>query len=103
VVVNSNSDGNIQADEQLTLREAIALVNGTLTVEQLSTGEKALVQPQSGGGSRIEFNLPTGATTIQLQQQLPDLSSPGLVIDGSTQPGYDALLQPQQKLPFRFQ
>lgn len=90
VVVNSNSDGNIQADEQLTLREAIALVNGTLTVEQLSSSEKALVQPQSGGTSRIEFNLPNGATTIQLQQQLPDLSSPGLVIDGSTQPGYDA-------------
>jgi len=90
VVVNSNSDGNIQPDEQLTLREAIALVNGTLTVEQLSTGEKALVQPQTSGGSRIEFNLPTGATTIQLQQQLPDLSSPGLVIDGATQPGYDA-------------
>ena len=90
VVVNSNSDGNIQADEQLTLREAIALVNGTLSVEQLSSSEKALVQPQTGGTSRIEFNLPNGATTIQLQQQLPDLSSPGLVIDGSTQPGYDA-------------
>lgn len=90
VVVNSNSDGNIQADSVLTLREAIALVNGTLTVEQLSNSEKALVQPQTGGTSRIEFNLPNGATTIQLQQQLPDLSSPGLVIDGATQPGYDA-------------
>jgi outer membrane protein OmpA-like peptidoglycan-associated protein len=90
VVVNSNSDGNIQADSVLTLREAIALVNGTLTVEQLSNSERALVQPQTGGTSRIEFNLPNGATTIQLQQQLPDLSSPGLVIDGATQPGYDA-------------
>ncbi|MGI8502169.1 MAG: OmpA family protein [Hassallia sp.] len=90
VVVNSNSDGNIQADSVLTLREAIALVNGTLSVEQLSSSEKALVQPQTGGTSRIEFNLPNGATTIQLQQQLPDLSSPGLIIDGATQPGYDA-------------
>lgn len=89
VVVNSNSDGDIQADSVLTLREAIALVNGTLSVEQLSNSEKALVQPQTSA-SRIEFNLPNGATTIQLQQQLPDLSSPGLVIDGSTQPGYDA-------------
>ena len=89
VVVNSNSDGNIQADSELTLREAIALVNGTLSVEQLSSSEKALVQPQTGGTSRIEFNLPNGATTIQLQQQLPDLSSPGLIIDGATQPGYD--------------
>jgi outer membrane protein OmpA-like peptidoglycan-associated protein len=90
VVVNGNSDGDIKADSELTLREAIALVNGTLSVEQLSSSEKALVQPQASGGSRIEFNLPNGATTIQLQQQLPDLSSPGLVIDGGTQPGYDA-------------
>ncbi|MBW4633833.1 MAG: OmpA family protein [Iphinoe sp. HA4291-MV1] len=90
VVVNSNQDGDVKADEQLTLREAIALVNGTLPVEQLSSAEKAQVQSATGGSSRIEFNLPTGATTIQLQKQLPDLASPGLVIDGSTQPGYDA-------------
>lgn len=89
VVVNSNSDGDIKPDEQLTLREAIALVNGTLSVDKLSTTERAQVQPATGG-SRIEFNLPTGATTIQLQQELPDLASPGLIIDGSTQPGYDA-------------
>lgn len=88
VVVNSNSDGDIKPDEQLTLREAIALVNGTLSVDRLSTTERAQVQPATG--ARIEFNLPSSATTIQLQQQLPDLTSPGLVIDGSTQPGYDA-------------
>lgn len=98
VVVNSNSDGDIKADEQLTLREAIALVNGTLSVEQLSSSEKALVQPESGGSSRIEFNLPNGATTIQLQQQLPDLSSPGLIIDGATQPGYDAGTSPTAEI-----
>ncbi|MDZ7962202.1 MAG: OmpA family protein [Aulosira sp. DedQUE10] len=88
VIVNSNQDGNIQPDEQLTLREAIELVNGTLTVAQLSNVEKALVQPASS--SRIEFNLPPTATTILLQTQLPDLASPGLVIDGATQPGYNA-------------
>ncbi|WP_445223243.1 OmpA family protein [Calothrix sp. NIES-2100] len=90
VVVNSNQDGNVQPDEQITLREAIELVNGTLTVAQLSSAEKALVQPLTGGGSRIEFSLPANATTILLQTQLPDLASPGLVIDGATQPGYDA-------------
>ena len=89
VVVNSNQDGDVKADEQLTLREAIEVVNGTLPVERLSSGEKAQIQPTTGG-SRIEFNLPAGATAIQLQRQLPDLASPGLVIDGSTQPGYDA-------------
>jgi outer membrane protein OmpA-like peptidoglycan-associated protein len=90
VIVNSNQDGNVQPDNQLTLREAIELVNGTLKVEQLSAAEKAFVQPATGGGSRIEFNLPNGASTIQLQKILPDLESPGLTIDGTTQPGYDA-------------
>lgn len=90
VVVNSNQDGEIQPDEQLTLREAIELVNGTLPVAKLSSAEKALVQPLSQGGSRIEFNLPANATTILLKKELPPLASPGLVVDGSTQPGYDA-------------
>lgn len=89
VVVNSNQDGDLKADEQLTLREAIEVVNGTLPVVRLSSTEKAQIQPTTGG-SRIEFHLPAGATTIQLQKQLPDLASPGLVIDGATQPGYDA-------------
>ncbi|MBW4669593.1 MAG: OmpA family protein [Cyanomargarita calcarea GSE-NOS-MK-12-04C] len=90
VVVNSNQDGNVQADEGLTLREAIEVVNGTLSVDKLSAAERALVLPATGGGSRIEFNLPAGASTIQLQTVLPDLASPGLVIDGASQPGYDS-------------
>ncbi len=87
IVVNSNQD-TVQADDQLTLREAIELVNGTLSVSQLSSAEKALVQPLNDVSSRIEFNLPANATTILLQKELPALTSPGLVIDGSTQPGY---------------
>jgi outer membrane protein OmpA-like peptidoglycan-associated protein len=90
IVVNSNQDGDVKADEQLTLREAIELANGTLSTEQLSSVEKAQIQPATDGGSRIEFNLPGGATAIQLQKQLPDLTAPGLAIDGTTQPGYDA-------------
>ncbi|MBF1990937.1 OmpA family protein [Fischerella thermalis] len=88
VVVNSNQDGNPTPDNAVTLREAIAIVNGTLPTAKLSNAEKAQVTPTTGA-SRIEFNLPAGATTIQLQTQLPDLATPGLVIDGSTQPGYD--------------
>lgn len=88
VVVNSNIDGEVTADAQLTLREAIEVVNGTLTPQQLSSAEQAQVSPATGGSS-IEFNLPSGATTIELQTVLPDLAVPGLTIDGSTQPGYD--------------
>ena len=88
VVVNSNLDGAVTADSQLTLREAIEVVNGTLTPEQLSSAEQAQITPATGGSS-IEFNLPSGATTIELQSVLPDLAAPGLTIDGSTQPGYN--------------
>ncbi|WP_026734577.1 OmpA family protein [Fischerella sp. PCC 9605] len=88
VVVNSNQDGSPTPDSALTLREAIEVVNGTLNVDKLSDAEKAQITPTTDG-SRIEFNLQKSATTIQLQSQLPDLATPGLVIDGSTQPGYD--------------
>ncbi len=88
VVVNSNADA-VTADGELTLREAIEVVNGTLTPQQLSSAEQAQVTPGSPSGSTIEFNLPGGATTIELQTVLPDLAAPGLTIDGSTQPGYD--------------
>ncbi|GAB4176445.1 MAG: hypothetical protein Fur006_07500 [Coleofasciculaceae cyanobacterium] len=91
VVVNSNQDGNVQPDNALTLREAIALVNGQLSLNRLSEAEKAQVKPlDSNTSSRIEFNLPPDQTTIQLQGLLPPLASPGLVVDGTTQPGYDA-------------
>lgn len=91
VIVNSNQDGDVQADEKLTLREAIELVNGTLPLEQLSSDEQLQVQTVGDGdGSRIEFNLPSNESIIELQTQLPDLAVPGLVVDGTTQPGYDA-------------
>ncbi|BAY81768.1 hypothetical protein NIES267_12450 [Calothrix parasitica NIES-267] len=89
VVVNSNADGAVTADGQLTLREAIEVANGTLTPDRLSSAEQAQIAPATSGGSSIEFNLPSGATTIELQSVLPDLAAPGLTIDGSTQPGYD--------------
>ena len=91
VVVNSNQDGAIEPDGSLTLREAIALVNGQLSIERLSEAEKAQVKPLSADApSRIEFNLPPNQTIIRLTEGLPALDSPGLVIDGTTQLGYDA-------------
>lgn len=88
VVVNSAQDGQITADTALTLREAIALVNGTLALEQLSATEAALVTPVADALPRIEFNLPPEATTIELQTALPALTAPGLILDGTTQPGF---------------
>ena len=89
VTVNSNQDGEIQADNALTLREAIAIVNGNLPLEQLSTAEKSLVSTGSSQ-SRISFQLPPGQTTIRLESVLPALTNPGLIVDGTSQPGYDA-------------
>jgi outer membrane protein OmpA-like peptidoglycan-associated protein len=87
ITVNSNGD-EIKPDENLTLREAIALSNNTLALDKLSDREKNQIQPASGN-SRIEFNLPAGQTTIQLNEVLPALASPGIAIDGTTQLGYD--------------
>jgi parallel beta-helix repeat protein len=91
IEVTSPLDGAPAADGALTLREAIELANGTLSFEALSAAEQALVQPlPEGEGSQIRFNLPAGETTIELADLLPDLVAPGLVIDGTTQPGYEA-------------
>ncbi|AFZ02865.1 OmpA family protein [Calothrix sp. PCC 6303] len=88
ITVNSNAD-EIKPDDRVTLREAIALANNTLLIDKLSESEKNQVQPASGN-SRIEFNLPAEQTTIQLTEILPALTSPGTIIDGTTQPGYDS-------------
>jgi hypothetical protein len=91
ITVNSNLDGEIQPDRNLTLREAIAIANRTLTVERLSESERAQVKPFSNiKNSTISFNLPPNNTTIRLNKALPDVSSENLLIDGTTQTGYDA-------------
>ena len=86
-VVNTNAD-NIQPDNFLSLREAIAAINGNLPLEELSEAEKKQITP-GATTPRIEFNLSPQKTTINLVKLLPPLSTPGLVIDGTTQPGYD--------------
>ncbi len=90
LTVNSPLDGPVTPDNALTLREAIELANGTLTPDQLSPAEQALVQPgAAGSSSQIGFNLPAGQTTIALMALLPEITAPGLVIDGTTQAGYE--------------
>ncbi|NEQ53572.1 MAG: right-handed parallel beta-helix repeat-containing protein, partial [Leptolyngbya sp. SIO3F4] len=88
ITVNSSQDGPVIPDDQLTLREAISITNGTLPLTELSTTEQQQVST-SLDNSVIAFDLPTGDTTIKLQSLLPVLAQPGLVIDGTTQTGYD--------------
>ena len=96
VLVNSNQDGEIKADEVLTLREAISLINGSLKIEQLSNLEKAQITPSQS--SQISFNLPPKQTTIYLQEVLPPLATPGLIIDGTTQPEYKSQESPTTEI-----
>lgn len=89
VVVNSDRDG-IDPDQDLTLREAVALVNNTLAYPDLSPAEQQQVtRVNQLDSSRIEFDFST-PVTIRLFQPLPPLISPGLVIDGTTHPDYDS-------------
>ena len=98
--VTDSGDGPVMPDEGLTLREAIELANGTLTPEQLSEAERALAQPlPTGQGSRIGFDLPVGQTTIALTELLPEIVAPELLIDGTTQAGYDASAGLDPKFP----
>jgi outer membrane protein OmpA-like peptidoglycan-associated protein len=88
ITVNSPADGPIQPDSALTLREAIEIANGTLPIANLSPAEQQLVISQAT--TEIRFNLPTGQTAIELTALLPAITQPGVTVDGTSQPGYDA-------------
>lgn len=90
ITVNSAADGVTQADNALTLREAIEIVNGTLPVSALSAAEQQLVSSEDSN-STIQFNLPSGQTAIELFSVLPAIAQPSVTIDGTTQPGYSGL------------
>ncbi len=89
ITINSAVDGPVQPDDDLTLREAIALTNGTLPISELSSAEQSLVVSQLAN-STIRFDLPAEQTTIELVSVLPAIAQSGLTIDGTTQLGYDA-------------
>lgn len=89
IQVNSAEDGDIKADNKLTLREAIALANNQLSTEKLSASERTEVQVLKPGSSpKITFDLPAESRTIYLQKVLPDIEAPGLLVDGTSQPEY---------------
>ncbi|WP_055074314.1 OmpA family protein [Pseudanabaena sp. 'Roaring Creek'] len=92
ITVNSDRDDEIQPNNEMTLREAMAIANGSLSIDRLSESERAQIKPLAANakGSRIIFNLPPNRTTIKLRKALPDITSPNLIVDGTTQSGYDA-------------
>ena len=77
--VNSTAD-NTTADSFLTLREAIALVDGNLG-RALTAGESAQIRTASGASPTIQFNLPAGPQTITLTGGTLDITQP-LAING---------------------
>jgi len=97
IVVNSDRD-SVQADSALTLREAIELVNGTLSVDRLSEAEKSQVLTATGATSEIAFQLSAGQTVIRVSQRLPNITAP-VLIDGTTQTGYAANTRAIAELP----
>ena len=88
VIVNSAIDGDIRPDDALTLREAIAVVNGTLPVAELSPSEQARVTPAAS--PVINFSL-ANDSVIALNEPLPPIMAAGTLIDGASQPGYGPL------------
>ena len=94
IIVNSNLDQDINPDEHLTFREAIALINNTLTFEELSELEQTQVETLPHDQvSRINFNLDRGNTTITLESLLPPVANP-VIIDGTTNQGYNPNISP---------
>jgi outer membrane protein OmpA-like peptidoglycan-associated protein len=88
VLVNSDRD-TINPDQELTLREAISLVNRTLTLQELSASEQQQITAiPDKDASRIEFDF-TVSVKIELESALPPLINTGLVIDGTSHPNYD--------------
>ena len=99
VIVNSNLD-EIIADDNLTLREAIAIVNGDLELNSLSTTESSQISGNlSERTKQISFNLPPNQTTITLSELLPEIRTPNVTLDGTTQQGYEGFEELNPGIP----
>jgi outer membrane protein OmpA-like peptidoglycan-associated protein len=97
IAVNSNRD-DIRADNFLTLREAIRIVNGQLPLDRLSPAERQLVKVTTDASgerlrqrSRIEFQLPAGQNRIDLNSALPAITSAKVTINGGTSANKSAI------------
>jgi hypothetical protein len=95
ITVNTAAD-DPTATASLSLRQAIEVSDGTLSVSSLSTQQRAQVSGAVGATNAINFNIPTtdqgyNATTkvwtIAVNSELPAISINAAIIDGYTQPG----------------
>jgi outer membrane protein OmpA-like peptidoglycan-associated protein len=82
MVINSDRD-EIQPDQFLTLREAIEVINGQRTIEQLSPAERQQIA-KNAVKHQLEFQLPTGNQRIVLNSELPPITVANVAIDGGT-------------------
>jgi predicted outer membrane repeat protein len=74
LTVNTTAD-NTTANSVLTLREAVAVVDGTLG-RALTAGEQAQITGTLGTNDTIQFNLPAGPQTIALTGGALDILKP---------------------------
>ncbi len=87
LVVNSTADAD-ERDGELTLREAMALVTGQLSLDDLTEQEQANIEGSPGADSSdiITFDEevfdPNDPATISLGSTLPTLEAGGDIIDG---------------------
>jgi Right handed beta helix region len=91
IVVNSPQD-TLMTDTALTLREAISLANGTLSLDRLSPAERAQVTEGGSTTDEIRFALPPSENIIYLNDLLPAIAQPDLIIDGGNG---DSVASPQ--------
>lgn len=78
VLVNSSAD-NTSADGVLTLREAIAVVNGTLG-RSLTAGEQGQISGTLNSSVAIQFSLPAGSQTITLTAGRLNITQPVAIV-----------------------
>jgi outer membrane protein OmpA-like peptidoglycan-associated protein len=82
ITINSDRD-EIRADRELTLREALSLLNGQLQLEQLSALERQQVKTTSRQ-HHLKFQLPKGRQRILLNAELPPIDVPNVLIEGGS-------------------
>lgn len=89
ISVTATSDTNVR-DAQLTLREAMLIADGSLSLAALTPSELAAVSgaPAVPGVDEIRFAIaPGGPQSIAIASPLPTIVD-ALRIDGTSQPGY---------------
>jgi len=93
ITVNTTGD-DTTAGATLSLRQAIEVSDGTLSVSSLSTQEQAQVSGAVASTNTIDFNIPTtdpgykaGVWTIAVNSALPSITTNAAIINGYSQPG----------------